>query len=403
MVFPRALLLVLTICAPLLSGCERAERTGERASPLGGAVQASPRSRGSGVETPGEPGEPQPLVVIAVRAGLDPGDIFLTYLEPEVDAPVVARRDGIVRAVLVEDGQRVRTGQPLARLDDQDARLELERARALSARAAADFERAEKGAAGALVSTQALDAARAQARAARAEEGLARLALDRCWLRSPVGGVVWQIRARPHTPVRESDVLFRVSEPSRVRAQLFLPASLRGTIVAGDPVSLIPVDAPDPRPIAGRVRGANPIVDPATGRFRVEIAADGRDRALAGLTVRASLPRRSPPSSGSARSASGAPAAGSGLGAVLPRGAHIERTGEDLWVWVVRDGRVWRTRVELGAARADGYEVLSGVAPGELVASSGQTLPADGSEVAPRLQGSQGASRAPAEGNLGAR
>jgi membrane fusion protein, multidrug efflux system len=74
-----------------------------------------------------------------------------------------------------------------------------------------------------------------------------------------------------------------------------------------------------------------------------------------------------------------------GEGALLPRGARLERDGDQLYVWRVNGGRALRVPVELGASRPDGYEVLSGLAPGDLVCAAGGTLPAQGATVTPRI------------------
>jgi hypothetical protein len=82
---------------------------------------------------------------------------------------------------------------------------------------------------------------------------------------------------------------------------------------------------------------------------------------------------------------SGGAGAAPGEGALLPRGARLERDGDRLFVWRIAGGKVARVPIELGASRPDGYEVLSGLAPGDLVCSAGATLPASGATVTPRI------------------
>jgi RND family efflux transporter MFP subunit len=309
--------------------------------------------------------------VVLVRPALDPHDVFLTFLEPAVDAPVIARSDGIVQQVLVNEGQRVTRGQALARLDSEEQRLEIDYVGALAAQARAELERAEKGAAGQFISKQTLDAARAKAAATKADLELAKLAYERRTLRAPVPGIVWQVRAEAHRPVKTSDVLFRVTEPGRLRADLYLPASLRGRVHAGDAVTLIAVSDAGAPPATGRITRVSPIVDPATARFRAEIETQGASEQLAGANVRVQL--------ASAKAVQGE-------GALLPRGALLERESEGLYVWKVAKGKAWRQAVELGASRPDGYEVLAGLAPGDLVRAQGTAAPAATAALVPRLR-----------------
>ncbi|HRP88154.1 MAG TPA: biotin/lipoyl-binding protein, partial [Gammaproteobacteria bacterium] len=68
-------------------------------------------------------------------ADLERGDVFAVYtgtasLETDADALVVAKVAGEVVEILAEEGDRVKEGQVLARLDGDRLRLEMERARA---------------------------------------------------------------------------------------------------------------------------------------------------------------------------------------------------------------------------------------------------------------------------------
>lgn len=337
--------LALAGCAPAKSGGETAQATSAK----------------SGV-----------IDVVAVRPSRDPHDVFLTFLEPAVDAPVIARSDGIVQAVLVREGQRVARGQALARLDSEEQRLEVDYVGALAAQAKAELDRAEKGAAGQFVSRQTLDAARAKAAATRADLELAKLALERRTLRAPVSGIVWQVRAEAHRPVKTADVLFRVTEPGHLKAELFLPASLQRRVKAGDLVTFVSVNDEGLAPTPGRITLVSPIVDPSTARFRAEVEATGVSEGLAGTNVRVRLGNAGAP-------AEDAP------GALLPRGALLERDGDRLFVWRVAGGKATRVAIELGASRSDGYEVLEGLAPGDLVRAAGAPLPPGGVVLTPRI------------------
>ena len=352
------------LAASLAAGCGRN-------SPAPAARASIAPATGTGAAAAGE------LVVVAVRPGADVDGAFQGFLEPVIDAVVPARASGVIAAVFVKEGDRVARGAALARLEDEEHRLEVEYTGALAEQAAAELQRAEKGAAGQFVSQQTLDAARAKARATRADLELARLALSRRTLRAPVAGIVWQVRALPHRLVAADDVLFRVSDPSRLRADVHLPASWGGRVRAGDSVRLVPLADALAEPLAGRVRTVSPIVDPATGRIRVEIEADAGGRPLAGQTVRITFGEEDP-----------SPADETGS-AVLPGEALIERDPAGLHVWRVKEAIARRVAIELGSRRPDGFEVRRGLAAGDLVAARGATPPADGAPVRTRLASSR--------------
>jgi len=339
---------------------------------VAGCGPAPGRSSGAATGPGPGAGDAGTLAVEAVSVlpgGTGAGDAFTSFLAPSVDAPVIARSDGIVSEVRVHEGQRVAPGAVLARIDDDEQRLEVDYMGALSQQADAELERAEKGAQGQFVSRQILDAARAKARAAKADLDLARLALARRTLKAPVAGVVWQVRAVAHRPVKTADVLFRVTDPRRLEAELQLPATLNGRVHVGDAARFVPDGGA--APVAATVREVSPLVDPATARFRVVLATTAASASLVGQPVRVELGGRA-----------GNAGATSSAGAVLPRDAYLERAGDGLFALRLDHGHAHRVAVELGALRADGYEVLSGLAAGDLVLADGAaSVPKDGAAV----------------------
>jgi RND family efflux transporter MFP subunit len=264
----------------------------------------------------------------------------------------------------------------LARLEDDEQRLEHERALALAAQARAEYERAQKAAAGQLISQHDLEVARARERAARADAERAALELERCTLRAPVPGIVRLARAEPNAVVQEGEELFRVAETRRLKGDLYLPPALRGRVSAGDAVTVTPLADPSLPAASGRVRMVNPTTDPVTGLFHVEVELPAGPGLGPGMDVRVT-PRGAEP---------GRPAAGALAGAVLPRGAYVERSGDSLFVYRVRAGAVRRCPVTLGETGPDGFAVLSGLAPGDLVVESGQTPPVDGARARARVR-----------------
>jgi membrane fusion protein (multidrug efflux system) len=310
--------------------------------------------------------------VVVVRPGMDAGDSRRTILEPWIDAPVVARHKGIVRQVLVEEGRRVAKGTALARLEDDEYRLDLDRAIALSSQADAEAARARKSAADNLISQHELEVAEAHARANKADEDLAQLEYDRCTLRAPVAGVVRLSRAEPDAVVDEGEVLFHVSETSRLKASVYLGAADFVPWSGSKIASVTPVSTPGASAQAGQVLIANPIADPVTGLHHIEIEVAPGPGLAPGAEVRVDV-------AGGKRGESAI------AQAVLPRGAYLERQGNALAVYRVAQGKAERVVVQLGEARADGFPVVSGLAAGDLVLASGELPPPAGAPVQARL------------------
>jgi membrane fusion protein (multidrug efflux system) len=311
--------------------------------------------------------------VVAVGPGVD--SAFLTsFLEPLVDAPVVARHRGIVRGVRVREGQAVAEGAVLATLEDDEQRLAWERAEALAKQSQAEVERARLLKARGVVSDQELEVAESRAGVARAEAGLARLEFERCTLKAPIAGVVRYARAEPHRIVEEGEELFRVADVSRLRASFYLPPSLCAGLARGQRVGLVPAAGSGREAREGRIRTLNSVADPVTGLEHVEVEVARRGDLEAGEDVRLVLDDD--------------PGAGAGLsGAVLPREGYLERRGDRLFVYRAENDRLRRTEVVLGPLGPDGFPVVSGLSPADLVLASGQAPPAEGTRIVARLAG----------------
>src|SRR5207249_2681387 len=83
-----------------------------------------------------------PVEVAKVTTGsIDAAYRGTATLEAEDEATVMAKTTGVIEQILVEEGQRVRAGQVLARLETDRLKLEVTRAKAEADKARENFER----------------------------------------------------------------------------------------------------------------------------------------------------------------------------------------------------------------------------------------------------------------------
>lgn len=227
-----------------------------------------------------------PAPVAPAREPAEPRDPSLeTALAPLHDVELIARVGGEIVALEVEEGDRVATGALLARIDERERRATLDEREATLAMKEAAWERAQRLHDQKLISEEEWIGARSDWQVARAQRDRAKLDLEHCAVRAPFAGVVATRRVQRGQMVKEGDALFRVSDPDRLRAELLLPESRLGTVRVGQPVVLVPV-AGGP-PTAARVTRVHPLVDAASGTFRVVIDVDNRVAKLpSGVTVR---------------------------------------------------------------------------------------------------------------------
>lgn len=266
--------------AALLCGCGAGDRGNGRAS-----AAASP--------APAAIPEPATVSPEPAAPPADRDVVFETALAPLHDVAINARVAGEIVALDVDEGRRVAAGLRLAQIDDRERRATLEEREAIVARSEAAWQRAERLHEQKLISEEQWIAARAEGQIARSQRDRARLEFERCAVRSPIRGVVQERRVQMGQTVAEGDLLFRVGDPAILRAELLLPEARLGSVRAGQPVTIIP--AAGPARVA-RITRVNPLVDPASGTFRVVIDLDNRDGALAGgVSARVAFAPTAPP------------------------------------------------------------------------------------------------------------
>ncbi len=261
-----AVLAVLLVACLLACGC------GTRGRPAGGAsADVSPPAT-----------EP---VATAVEDTLTPADspadlTFETALAPLHDIEIFARLDGEIVALDVEEGRRVVPGARLAQLDDRERRATLAMREAEVARAESAWQRAQSLHEQKVISDEQFIAARSEWQIAGAQRDRARVEWEHCAVRTPIKGLVEQRRVQIGQTVKDGDLLFRIGDPDTLRAELLLPELRLGTVRVGQPVRIVP--AAGGAVTRARVTRVNPLVDPASGTFRVVIDLDNRAGRLPG-------------------------------------------------------------------------------------------------------------------------
>lgn len=246
-----------------------------------------------------------------------------TFLEPYRSIEISAVESGVIREILVEEGESVTAGQTLIRLDTEVVEAELARALAQSetqgrvVAAEAEFNRQKERfeqlqSLSGRGTTNAAELAREGATltvlegnlmAAREEQEIAKLdaarieaELNRRLLVSPIDGTVAEIVKDVAEPVSaagdrpgeaQKSYLIRVVQLDLLKATAFLAYDKVRGLKVGDRIVLAMDDAGEARRIEAQVEFVAPLVDPATGTVAVRAKIDNREGALvSGLPVR---------------------------------------------------------------------------------------------------------------------
>ena len=286
-----------------------------------------------------------------------------------------------VNAVLVEVGQRVKTGQALLRLDDRTLQVELIQVRAQAKQAQANLTvavaNAKRGAElrkRGLTSQSDTDQVNAALLNAQAGVELANAALQASQLRlsfatlkAPSDGIISARSVQPGTVVAAGAELLRMIKNGTLEWRAELSANDFLRINVGDSVSVSTENASNASnannaSVVGKIRAidAGLQMQSRTGVVYADIPEDAKLRAGTFAQGRIQLGTRS--------------------GLVLPATAIVQRDGYS-YVFTVKDGVVSQQQVQLGAAMETRVEVVSGLDPATGVVAEGGGFLTDGDRV----------------------
>jgi RND family efflux transporter MFP subunit len=264
-----------------------------------------------------------------------------------------------ITAVLVEEGTRVTEGQPMARLDDRQARLLAEEAEARARFAAEDLARTRTLVARDIAARATLERAERDARAARAAADALIQRLDDYLVRAPTDGVVLRRDAEVGEVVDTPASLFWIGEPRPLRVTAEVDEEDIARIAPGQRV-LLRADAFPGRAMTAEVAQITPKGDTTRKAYRVRLNLPDDTPLMIGMTVEANIILRE------ARGAVLVPPAAVVL-PDRPRGATAPGTTRTATLWVVEKETAQRREVEIGVQGPRATEVLRGLAAGEAV------------------------------------
>ncbi|WNG33023.1 efflux RND transporter periplasmic adaptor subunit [Archangium violaceum] len=347
-----------------------------------------PTAQGQPVQGQQAQGQQAPMVlgpedVVRVeQRQLQNGPVLSGTLQARRAATMRAEAQGAILEMAVEQGQEVKKGQLLARIDDTSLRDQVLAARTAVrvARNGVQVARSEEARNRTLanegVITQrdleqavlARNQAQAQLSEAEARLALARQQLGRTRIVAPFDGVVSERRASAGDIVQPGTALYTVIDPTSMRLEASVPASQLEMLKPGARVDFN-VGGFGDRTFAGEIERINPAVDPATGQVRLYVALPNTEQALlTGLF------------------AEGRVAAVQRQVAAVPTSA-VNLRAEPPTVMRVKDGHVEQVPVTLGMTDelARMVELRSGVQAGDvLLRGSAQEL-AEGTPVQVRV------------------
>lgn len=289
-------------------------------------------------------------------------------LKPFAEAVVKAKIAGELQNLAVREGETVRKGQALGRIDPTEAEARVAERQADLEGARSQLQLAQKNHAtqkalldrgfiskNAFDSTESsLEVARARVKAADAALAVTRKALQDTVLAAPIDGIVAQRHAEPGERLPVDARVLTLANLSRLEMAAPVPAAEIAAVRVGQEVGFA-VEGYNGRAFAGRVERINPVAASGSRSVDIYLVVENPDRALrGGLFAQGTLILERLPAA-----------------VVVPLSAVREEAGKR-YVYALDDGRILRREVKLGATLRDQglVQVTSGLAAGTPVVRS---------------------------------
>ena len=301
-------------------------------------------------------------VVTVARRPISASYTGTAPLEARGESQVVAKVSGVALSVLAEEGQQVRAGQTLVRLDAARAVLQAAQTAAQVRKLDANYARSRLLGAQKMISANDVDQLKYDLENARAANRLANLEVSYANVSAPISGVIAERMIKPGNFVQINTPIFRIVDDRKLEAVLNVPERELATLRRGLPVKLA-VDALSGQTFTGSIDRISPVVDAKSGTFRVVTTFDGSGLLQPGMFGRISVDYDQRTDA-----------------LTVPRAALLEDEADPA-VFVVRAGKAKRTPIKIGYFDGPWAEVREGVQPGDRVVTAGKVALRDGATV----------------------
>ena len=279
------------------------------------------------------------------------------------EAVVVAKTQGVVETIFVEEGMSVEQGTPLAQLDTRRLELDLARTQTNVDNFQRALDRAEKLFERNMISTDAIDQARYNYEREAAAMALQAHDLSEATIRAPITGVITVRHIKLGYSMQPSSEAFEMKRADVIEAVLNVPEQELLKLKSGQK-AWVRIDALEGAKYEGSVLRVAPEINPGTGTFRVTVQMMNRDGLLKpGMFSRVDILYSSRDNA-----------------TLVSREAVISQR-EAKSVFVVEAGIASRRVVETGFVQDDFIEVVSGLRAGDQVVIRGHSALKDGSQV----------------------
>jgi len=328
-------------------------------------------------------GKPSQLLVapedlLTVRSdALASGPVITGSIQPERRADLRAEVSAVVLQVLKENGEPVKRGDLLVKLDETAIRDSLlsadEAVRAASQaldQANRQLERLKTLRASGMTSAAAFDeaevrrnSAQSELSAAKSRAALARQQLARTAVRAPFDGIVSDRKVSAGDTATVGKELVKVIDPNSMRFEGRVSTDKISLVKVGQPVKFH-INGYGNQQFAGTVKRIDPSANGITRQVEVLVGLTGEQPRVAGLYAEGRIDAETSDA------------------LMLPESA-IVRSGDETYTWRVKDATLSKVSLQVGMRdqRTGNFEIKTGLAAGDTVLRSPSSNLKDGQKV----------------------
>ncbi|MCF7762697.1 MAG: efflux RND transporter periplasmic adaptor subunit [Verrucomicrobia bacterium] len=305
-----------------------------------------------------------PVEVAPVRLGEIEATVRSAYyLEAEENVKVLSRTSNRVVKLLVEEGDRVESGQLLAQLEDGIQRTQFEKAQVRVDKAREEYTRQKSLFDQSLISEEVYKNAQFELRQLELALEDARRDLDYTQVRAPISGTIAARLVNLGDLVSLNQHLFDLVDMSSLVARIYVPEQEMPRIAVGQPARVVSTAAGD-QVFDGFVKRIAPVVESRSGTVKVTVGFHDVAGLRPGMYVTVDIVTAKRPDA-----------------ILIPKRA-IVYDGEQMFVFRLKDGDVVeRVRLAPNLVEEENVEPVSGFAVGDLIVVAGQSGLKDGARV----------------------
>lgn len=296
-----------------------------------------------------------PVEIATVVTGEISNYILLSSnLETEVQADVYPRAEGIVEKIHKDEGSQVKKGDVLVTLEAREYDIAEKKVRVEYDKQLGLFNRQKEMHEEQLLSDEEFDQLKFTKDAAKYTWEEAALRLDYMSIKSPIDGWVGERLTKIGARVQPSNKLFSIVNKSEVIAVVYVPEKNINEL-NNNQIAYITSENLEEQKFNAKIKRMSPVVDPASGTFKVTVGVTNRDQILKpGMFVNVNL------------------IIDTHKNAVLVPKTAVVYENEYLNVFVVRDSLAHKIRLNAGFEDSKRIEALSDILVGDKVIVVGQ-------------------------------